>query len=114
MSSPAEKLEAKMKHNGQETRIALLEQSIENINKTLIRMEKKIDDGFNELKNDLKDFKKESKENFNKLDQKIDTLEINTDKKLDGIYSRIWQLFLYGIAAFIGMFGIMGHGFKWF
>lgn len=64
----------------EETRIALLEQSIGHINETLVRLENKID----------------------KLDGKVDKL----DGKLD---SRFIWLLTFMIAGFSASFGMLAH-----
>lgn len=71
--------------NSLETRVALVEMSIININQTLIRLEKKIDDGFNKIENQITDIKKEMKNDFR------------------------WLLTIIA-----GLGAIMGHGFHWF
>lgn len=96
------KIEDKMKSNGQETRIALLEQSLTNMSHTLIRIEKKIEDV--DKKMDI---------GFERIDKKIDIGFDRIDKKIDIIHGRIWQLFLWGIGAFAGVLLIIAHGFEW-
>jgi uncharacterized coiled-coil protein SlyX len=82
----AQKLEVKMT---EETRIALLEQSIWHINETLVRIEKRLDT----IDSDMKT-------GFNRLDSKIDS-------------KFIW-LISFGIGAFAGLFGMMAHAMHWF
>ena len=71
--------------NGIETRVALLEMSIANINQTLIRIESKMDSQIIEIKNEIKEIRKDMKSDF--------------------------RLILTIIAA---LGGIMAHGFHWF
>jgi hypothetical protein len=75
--------------NSLDTRVALLEMSIMNINQTLIRTESKIDKQLDEIKMDIKDLHKELK------------------------WDVRWLLTtIAGIAGSI--IGIMAHGFHWF
>ena len=93
MSTSMKKIEVHpMKSIHIETRVSLLEQSIENINQTLIRLENKIDNG------------------FEKQDKRMDKIE----QKIDKVESRIWQLFFSGIGALVIVLGIIAHGFKWY
>ena len=68
-----------------EVRLALLEQSINNINTTLIRFEKR----------------------FDQLDERYNQMESSI--KVD-----IRWLFSIMIGGFAGMFAIMAHGFHWY
>lgn len=68
-----------------DVKIALLEQSIDTINKTLERIESSMNNQFNELKSELRDYKKEVKSDFR------------------------WILTIIA-----GLGAIMAHGFHWF
>jgi uncharacterized coiled-coil protein SlyX len=65
-----------------DTRIALLEQSIGHINQTLIRIEQKVD----------------------KLDDKVDKVSDNVDKKVDEARSLAWSQFRWIMGALISIF----------
>jgi len=80
----------------EETRIALLEQSIGHINETLIRIEKR----FDSLENDIK-------QGFGRLENKIDRLENKVDSNFK------WLLGIY-FGGFAGLFGMMAHAMHWF
>jgi hypothetical protein len=67
--------EGNMKHD-HESRITRLEVTNENINATLLRLEKKMDDG------------------FYKLDLRIDNLETKFNGRLERLDSRLWQIML--------------------
>jgi molecular chaperone GrpE (heat shock protein) len=66
------------------TRIARLETTIDNINQTLIRIEKK-----------------------------LDNLEDKTENGFNKINNRIWINFYWTIGGFATILAIMAHGFKW-
>lgn len=83
-----------MKTDSHETRIALLEQSIGHIGQTLLRLEKKMDEGFNEIKSDMKTIK-------NELNLRIDKLD-----------SRLWQIMFLISSSIVG--AILGKIFHWF
>lgn len=114
--SNAHKLEVPMKHNQQnshETRIALLEQTCSNINQTLIRLEKKMDDGFSKVDMQFAVLDKKIDHVQLVLDKKIDSVYSGLDKKIDGIHSRIWTLFMWGIGAFAAVLALIAHAEKW-
>lgn len=118
--SNAHKLEVPMKHNQQnshETRIALLEQTCSNINQTLIRLEKKMDDGFSSLDTKIDKVYANLDNKIDHvqitLDKKIDSVYSGLDKKIDGIHSRIWTLFMWGIGAFAAVLALIAHAEKW-
>jgi len=100
-------------NNSYEIRTALLEQTCANINQTLIRLENKMDDGFNEIKTEIKDLKIEMQNEFSSLSKKSDSLFWGLDKKIDNIHARIWHMFLCGIGAFAGMLTLIAHAEKW-
>jgi hypothetical protein len=88
----------KMKQNNSyEIRTALLEQTCSNINQTLIRLEKKMDDGFSKADSQFFTLDKKIESKFDMLDKKIDSKFEIIDKKIDSIHSRIWHLFLCGV-----------------
>lgn len=100
----AQKLEVNMKAaNSQEVRISLLEQSMNHINETLMRIEKRfdrIDDRFTFLEA--------------KLDKKFD----DSDKKLDKFDARLWTNFYWILGTVFTLCsvlaGLMAKGFNWF
>ena len=85
----------KLNDNYFESRITRLEVTIENINSTLIRIEKKFDDKFSEM-----DKKLDSK--FSEVDKKIDKLDLRMDK----LENRMWQMMFILtssiVCAFVG------------
>jgi uncharacterized coiled-coil protein SlyX len=87
--SSANKFEAIMNNNKLETRVALVEQSISHISETLIRIEKKMDAGFEKL-----------------------------EKEVKLIDSRLWTNFYWILGTMFTlstlMCGIMAKGFHWF
>lgn len=82
-----------------DTRLALLEQSINNINDTLIRFEKR----FDKLDNEFKVINNEFKGINNEF--KSIRAEMRSDFR--------WLLTIIS-GSTIGLFGILAHGFKWF
>ncbi len=88
----------KIEHS-EETRISLLELSIQHINETLLRLEKRFD-------------KIDSK--FDKVDSRLESI----DNKIDSNFKWLLSFVLSGlglmISGFAGIFAIMAHGFKWF
>lgn len=75
-----------------DTRLALLEQSITNINDTMQRMEKR----------------------FDKLEAKIDTVSTEMKQGFKDCNNRIWSNFYWNLAALTTLGALMAHGFKWF
>jgi len=67
-----------------DTRIALLEQSIGHINQTLIRIEKR-----------------------------LDTMDAKIDARFDSLNNRIWNNFLWIIGGFTAILGILAHALHW-
>ncbi len=90
--SAAQRLEDHMKPAQQETRIALLEQSIGHINQSLMRIENRFD---------LVD------KRFDKIDARLDKLE-----------SRDWANFYWILGTMFTLacagFGALAQGFHWF
>jgi len=72
-----------------ETRTALLEQSMMNIDRTLIEIKSDIKSSIVEIKSDIKESRKEMRSEFR------------------------WLL-TFTIGGFVGLFGFMAHGFHWF
>ena len=77
--------------HSEETRLALLEQSINNINDTMVRFEKRFD---------------KIDERFDKIGEKLDKI----DAKIDANLKWILKIFL---PIFLGMLGVMARGFHW-
>ena len=101
----AERLEVNMKHNGNnshETRISLLEQSITNINETLIRFEKRFDKLDQKIDQGFKDVNNRIDQTNNKIDQGI--------KDING---RMWTNFFWMLGGFAGILSLVAHFFKW-
>jgi hypothetical protein len=95
MNALAHKLEGNMKVN-QDTRIALLEQSIEHMNSTLNRLEMNLSNGFSSTNKRLE--------------------EMNT--RLDKFNDRLWSNFLWILSTQFTLTtlicGVMAKGFQWF
>lgn len=96
----------KIKNNyNDDVRLALLEQSIININDTLVRFEKrfdKIDEKFTKID-----------EKFDRVDNKFDRIEDRFDKIHDQIKSETrWIITVFG-GLMLGLSGLMAHGFHW-
>lgn len=82
----------KHSHDSEQTRIALLEQSIGHIDQTLLRIESRI--------NNI-DVKVENMENSFNL--KIDKLENKLNSRIDKIDSRLWQIMFLISSSVIGL-----------
>lgn len=67
-----------------DTRIALLEQSISHINETMTRLEIKMD----------------------RLDSKL-------EDGFKGVNGRIWANFYWGVAGFSSVLGLIAHALRW-
>ena len=89
--------------NSIETRVALLEMSMINLNQTLIRLETKMDKGFDEFQSDLIRFETKMDKGF--AESKSDMKEMRATMKSD---------FRWLLTLIIGLAGIMAHGFHWF
>lgn len=87
MSNPQKYIKT---NDSNETRIALLEQSIIHIGQTLIRIESKIDN----------------------LDLKIDKIDTKLGLRIDKIDNRLWQTMFLISSSIIGI--IIGKIFHWF
>lgn len=90
-----QKLEGSMKVN-QETRIALLEQSLEHVNQTLNRIEMNMSG------------------NFSNTNKKLEEMTVRLDKFND----RLWSNFLWILSTQFTLTtlicGVMAKGFQWF
>lgn len=114
-------------HMSNETRIAILETTILNINSCLLEMRQdmkrlsdKIDDKF-----DAMDKKFEAKfdaidNKFNGVNSKFDIMEKKfdakfeaMDNKLERIQERIWSNFLWLMGMIIGLAGLIAHTQHW-
>lgn len=83
--------------NSLETRVALVEMAIVNIiSQTLIRFEHKMDSGFHELKNEIRD------------------VESKLKSDIHWIFGIMITGFTLTISGFAAMYAMMGHGFHWF
>lgn len=91
----AYKVETDMKD---ETRIALLEQSIGHIGEALIRIEKKMDDGFNQLN-----------VRMDRIEGRMDGME----GRMDAINSRLLTHFYWTAIGFASVLGLIAHALKW-
>lgn len=91
----AHKLGENMK---EDTRIALLEQSIGHINETMTRIEKRFDS---------------IDKRFDSIDKRFDRVEARLDSldgKIDSNFK--WLLGLY-IAGYAGLLGVLAHAVHW-
>jgi chromosome segregation ATPase len=97
-------------YNNHETRIALLEQSIDNINGTMLRMEKR----FDQIDQRFIDFEKRMDARFDKVDRKFEEME----KKLESFNNRSWTNFYWILATMFTLAcagaGALAKGFHWF
>lgn len=50
---------------------------------------------------------------IDKLDKKIDKVEENLGSRIDKLDAKIWNLFLWTIAGFAGVFGLMAKILHW-
>jgi hypothetical protein len=107
MMSAANQIEVKMKNPSQETKIALLEQSIGHINQTLMRFEKKIDS---------LDDKVDKK--FNTLNEKFDDARKDIRSQLEKMDNRLWVNFYWILGTMFSLScagaAILAKGFGWF
>jgi len=86
-----------------EIRVALVEMVIINLNQTLIRLEKKMDDGFNGIRMEISGVKGEINEVSKGLKEEF--AELRREMKND---------FRWILTIFAGFGAIMAHGFHWF
>lgn len=93
-------------HMSNEERLTRLEITIENINHTLYRLDKRFDEV--DKRFELIDKK------FELIDNKIDKLRSDINGNNIDINNRLWMLFRWMIGLIFGLAVIMGHGFHWF
>ena len=93
-----------------EVRLALLEQSINNIDATLIRFEKRfdqIDDRFNKID-----------DRFNKIDDKFSKIDVKFEKLNETMLSHFkWTIvMIFGLYSTViwSLLGAVGKAFHWF
>ena len=103
--------------NNHETRIILLEKTCIDIGETLKRLEIKMDHGFDKIDKRISDLDKKMDAGFERLDKKMDAGFERLDKKIDSGFermnSRVWSIFYWGIAAFVGMLTLIAHAMEW-
>jgi t-SNARE complex subunit (syntaxin) len=92
--------------NNHETRIILLEKTCIDIGETLKRLEIKMDHGFDKIDKRISDLDKKMDAGFERLDKKIDS-------GFERMNSRVWSIFYWGIAAFVGMLTLIAHAMEW-
>lgn len=85
-----------------DTRIALLEKSVNDISCALVRLENKMDSGFDFINKKFDSIDRK----FDSIDRKFDAI----DKKIDSKFT--WLLSLM-IAQSTGILAVMAHGFHW-
>lgn len=77
--------------NDHESRLTRLEVTIENINGTLGRIEKR----------------------FDQIDKRFDLMDQKIDSKFDSLNNRIWFNFYWMIGGFATILGVLAHGLHW-
>ncbi len=80
-------------------KISLLEKTINNINDTLIRFEKRFD---------------KIDERFDKVDEQFKVMDKKFDSKFDVINNRLWQLFFWSVASFGILLTVIAKAVHWF
>jgi hypothetical protein len=93
--------------NSIDTRVALLEVSISTINQTLIRLESKMDKGFENLHFEIKNVREESKLGLKDLREELKSDIKDIRKEIQ--YNFRWLFTIIGTLS-----AIMAHGFRWF
>ncbi len=103
-----------------DVRLALLEQSIININETMLRFEKrfdKIDQRFDQIENRLDKINKNFDEKLQKFELKFEKLENNVMSKLELSNNRLWVNFYWILGTMFTLScagaGILAKGFHW-
>lgn len=88
------------------TRLALLEQSINNISVAM-----------SDMRSELKDLRIGMIQGFDRMDSRIDAavnkLDSKLDSKLDALSSRMWTNHFWYIGGFVGVMGLLAHSFHW-
>ncbi len=108
--------EVPVKTDDSQTRLALLEQSLGQINNMLLKVEKKMDDNFNfnceqfrclheKIDVQFRYSNKEISDKYNFLDQKIDEKFKILDHKLETVRTHSWSQFRWLIGAIITIGG---------
>lgn len=85
--------------NSIDTRVALLEQSINSIDRTLI-----------EIKSDIKESLRSIERRFDKIDEKLDKVYSKLDSKIDNRF--FWLLGLQ-ITSFVGLLTTIAKAVHW-
>jgi len=75
----------------EDTRIALLEQSINHINETMLRIEKR----------------------FDTMDKRFDFLEARMDSGFKDVNNRLWANFFWMIGGFAGILAVIAKASEW-
>jgi flagellar capping protein FliD len=111
--------EDNMKSN-METRIALVEQNMEHIADTLVRIDKKIDQRFDETGKGINARFDIISDYFNKLDNRINKMENRLDRLDNSVANfndRIWSSFLWTLSTMLGIaftgLSVLAKGFGW-
>lgn len=89
--------------SSEEARIMLLEQKSDDFHQALIRIEKRFD---------LIDARFETLER--KIDSRFNSLENRIEKLDSRIDSNFKWILTFILPSFLGILGLMAHGFKWF
>ena len=96
--------------NSLETRVALLEASISNINQTLIRLENKMDKGFDYVHRRFDDVD----HNLNRFEAKMDKQFTDARNEFKDVRKDMKTDFRWLLAIIGGLGLVMAHGFHWF
>jgi uncharacterized coiled-coil protein SlyX len=114
LKSPIEEPTKLHKKNNHDVRIALLEQSISNINETMIRFEKR----FDRIDEKLDKITKNFDDKLQKFELKFEKLENNVISKLESFNNRLWINFYWILGTMFTLScagaGILAKGFGWF
>lgn len=97
MTIPAKKDENSI-YIDHEQRITRLETNNHNIPHLLLKMEKRINERFEEINN-----------KFDETNKKIERI----NSKFEIFESRLWANFYWTIGGFAAILAVMAHGFKW-
>lgn len=100
MKHRKEKHEAHMSSN--DTRLAILETTIININSNMI-----------DIKQDLKRLSDRMDKKFEASDTKLDALDKKFDSKFDLLNNRLWTHFFWLMGMIVGLAGLIAHAHHW-
>lgn len=100
--------------SSEEARIMLLEQRSDDFHQALIRidtrfenLERKIDSRFDQIDGKFETLERKIDGRFNSIESRIEKLDLRIDSNFKWLLGFI-------IPGFLGLLGIMAHGFHWF